>query len=214
MLGKLVSDRVGGMLDSQPETPRRIKEEDIEERLVEEKELEIESSEAKKISRVKLEGVESQLEKYKFLKDRGYPVPERAFKGPGASLLVSDLTKNGERRVYSVNDWPDEIERELVNMEEIGKQLKRVADKAEEDELMITMDSYFLLVEPEERRGEVVIGDFGAAGIDQEEKQALGYGEDEGAREAAGAFYDVVSKRFSKDKDGRIQGNKGYLWKT
>lgn len=227
----MLSDRVESMLDRQPELAGQIMERSgSKSKIVEEEELEIQSSEAERISRVKLEGgkrqgwyikkeyeegrqVKDQLEKYKWLKDKGYPVPKRAFEGPGVSLLVSDLTENNKKQVYSVNNWSEGVRKRLRNMEEIGEQLKEVVEKAKNDEVMITMDSYFLVVEPDERRGEVVIGDFGAAGIGEEEERDLGYESKEAVKEAAEAFYQVVSKRFARDENGKVIIGGGNLWK-
>jgi len=234
LLGKTGFDRVRGMIDSRPEREGGREEKQAKSlRVVEEEELGISSSEAREIKRVKLEDgqgekkwfigkeyagedqVKEQVKKYQFLQARGYPVPEEAFVWPENEkvILVEDLSKGGEKEVYSSNNWPEGIKAQLKNKEEIGNQLREVVRKAKEDGVMITMDSYFLVVDKGSHEGGVVIGDWGAAGISEEEKRERGYEGEEAVAEAAEALYQVVNKRFAKNKDGRVVLGGGYLWK-
>ena len=105
---------------------------------------------------------ERYWEHYNFLKQRGFPVPTTVRKVAGSDdLLITDLTENGTKRVFSSNEiFAKEVNIQDYNAEELRDKMLAIADKADQEGIKIWQDAYFFIVD-KDNNVEVILGDLG-----------------------------------------------------
>lgn len=120
----------------------------------------------------KQELISQIVETHQGLKERHLPtLPTMRREREGDSIIMTDLTQGGKNEVVSVPDWAigekrkgkysdTEYKVELRNVEEIEEDLASILEQTVITGcLMHLPDVFFLVVNKEEKKGEIILGD-------------------------------------------------------
>jgi len=111
----------------------------------------------------------SSVDSYMELKKNGFPVPNtyRLLGEEGTEVVVSDLTINGEKVVYSINElgpMKNDTKKFLTNYDELSIQIMDLAIKADKLGYWLSLDTFFIQVD-KDGKGTIVLGDLGDKGF-------------------------------------------------
>lgn len=142
------------------------------------------------------EGRDQNLANYLLLKKAGFPVPTTVRPVNDTELLVTDLTRNEKREIYSTriseNTAPHSL---LKNRRELKNNLRQIVKLARQKGIFLTADSFFLVLD-ENQKGEIIIGDFGGIYTDQTRFQEHGHAS---TKEAVSQWWESLNGYFVGD---------------
>lgn len=136
------------------------------------------------------------LEKYKWLKERGFPVvPTLRFDKESRTLFMTDMTEGGQKLLV---DWHYPLEHfglatsQISNWDEIKQEVKDIAVRAHSEGMALNEDNYAVVLERRDGGyyGHVFLIDlgFGAYFLAERDKKI------EKQLEGVGAFFGYISR--------------------